>query len=93
MFVYQALSDKGSRGDVITDFNQNHDRLVLSKLFTSLGYSGSNPITDGYLRFVQSGASTKIQIDSNGGADGFNTLATLNNFTATNLVVDANIFV
>lgn len=92
-FVYQSLSDKGSRGDAITDFNQNHDQLILSKLFTSLGYSGSNPITDGYLRFVQSGASTKIQIDSNGGADCFKSLATLNNFTATNLVLDANIFV
>ncbi len=87
-FVYQALSDKGTTGDIITDFSQSQDQLVLTNLFKSLGYSASNPISDGYLRFVQSGSSTQVQLDSNGGADDFTTLVTLNNFTATNLVVD-----
>ncbi|MBX9256357.1 DUF4347 domain-containing protein [Desmonostoc muscorum CCALA 125] len=84
-FVYQVLSDKGTNGDTITDFNQKEDRLILADLFSSFGYGGRIPIIEGYLRFVQSGTSTQVQIDFNGGADGFSTLVTLNNFTATNL--------
>ncbi|AVH67137.1 beta strand repeat-containing protein [Nostoc sp. 'Peltigera membranacea cyanobiont' N6] len=92
-FVYQAFSDKGTTGDTITDFNKNDDKLVLTDLFKSLSYSGTNAIADGYLRFVQSGTSTRVQVDANGGADAFSTLTTLNNFTATNLVIGSNVFV
>ncbi|MBN3962615.1 MAG: cadherin-like domain-containing protein [Nostoc sp. NMS8] len=92
-FVYQAFSDKGTTGDAITDFNKNDDKLVLTDLFKSLGYGGSNPISDGYLRFVQSGTSTRVQVDANGGADALSTLTTLNNFTATNLVIGSNVLV
>ncbi|MCW5319411.1 hypothetical protein GTQ43_39390 [Nostoc sp. KVJ3] len=93
LFVYQAFSDRGTTGDTITDFNKNDDKLVLTDLFKSLSYSGSNPISDGYLRFVQLGSSTQVKVDSNGGADAFSTLATLNNFTATNLVIGSNVLV
>ncbi len=92
-FVYHALSDKGTTGDIITDFNQSEDQLVLTELFKSLGYTAGDPITDGYLRFVQSGTSTQVQVDSNGGADDFATLVNLNNFTATNLLVGPNVIV
>ncbi|MEH1895466.1 MAG: VCBS domain-containing protein [Nostoc sp.] len=92
-FVYQAFSDKGTIGDTISDFNKNDDKLVLTDLFKSLSYSGTNAIADGYLRFVQSGTSTRVQVDANGGADAFSTLTTLNNFTATNLVIGSNVFV
>ncbi|HBE19196.1 MAG TPA: hypothetical protein DEG17_14775 [Cyanobacteria bacterium UBA11149] len=89
-FVYQSTSDFA---DTITDFNATADKLVLTSLFQSIGYAGSNPIGDGYLRFVQSGSTTIVQIDSNGGADSFSDLATLNSFTATNLVVGSNVLV
>ncbi|MEH2279824.1 MAG: VCBS domain-containing protein [Nostoc sp.] len=92
-FVYQAFSDRGTTGDAIADFNRNQDKLVLTDLFKSLSYSGTNAIADGYLRFVQSGTSTRVQVDANGGADAFSTLTTLNNFTATNLVIGSNVFV
>ncbi|MEH2071775.1 MAG: DUF4347 domain-containing protein [Nostoc sp.] len=92
-FVYQALSDKGTTGDKITDFNQNQDKLVLTDLFKSLGYNGGSPYGDGYLQFVQSGTSTQVQVDANGGGDGFSTLVTLNNFTASNLIVGTNVIV
>ncbi|MEH1825026.1 MAG: putative Ig domain-containing protein [Nostoc sp.] len=92
-FVYLAFSDKGTTGDVITDFNQSQDKLVLTDLFRSLNYLGTNPITDGYLRFVQSGTSTRVQLDADGGANAFSTLTTLNNFTATNLVIGGNVSV
>ncbi|QLE44842.1 calcium-binding protein [Nostoc sp. C052] len=92
-FVYLAFSDKGTTGDVITDFNQSQDKLVLTDLFRSLNYLGTNPIRDGYLRFVQSGTSTRVQLDAYGGANAFSTLTTLNNFTATNLVIGGNVSV
>ncbi|MDZ8035549.1 DUF4347 domain-containing protein [Nostoc sp. DedSLP04] len=86
-FIYQTLSDVG---DTITDFNQNQDKLVLTDLFKSRGYSSSNPIGDGNLQFVQSDTSTEVQIL---GYYSFYTLATLDNFTATNLVVGTNVIV
>jgi large repetitive protein len=89
-FVYQATTDAR---DTITDFTAIEDVLVLTELFDSLGYAGTNPITDGFLRFVQSGANTNVQIDSNGGANSFITLATLNNVLPTNLVVGTNVLI
>ncbi|MEH1838429.1 MAG: DUF4347 domain-containing protein [Nostoc sp.] len=86
-FIYQNISN----GDTITDFNKSEDKLILTGLFKSQGYSSSNPISDGYLRFVQSGTSTQVQFAYFG--DNFYTFATLNNFTATNLVVGTNVIV
>ncbi|MEH2158095.1 DUF4347 domain-containing protein [Nostoc sp.] len=89
-FIYQTLS---YLDDTITDFNQSEDKLVLTEAFKNLGYSGSNPILDGYLQFVQSGTSTQVNYSSYGIGSYFFTLATLNNFTATNLVVGSNVLV
>jgi Ca2+-binding RTX toxin-like protein len=94
-FVYQAFSDRGTVGDSITDFNSSQDKLVLTDLFRSVNYSGSNPIADGYLRFTQSGTSTQVQIDQNGltGGSNFNTLATLNNVTPGSLTIGTNVVI
>ncbi|MEH2128073.1 DUF4347 domain-containing protein [Nostoc sp.] len=86
-FVYKTLT---YYGEAITDFNQSEDKLVFTDLFKSLGYSGSNPILDGYLKFVQSDTSTLVQVFSNNSPY---TLANLSNFTATNLVVGTNVIV
>ncbi|BBD69636.1 hemolysin-type calcium-binding region [Nostoc commune NIES-4072] len=92
-FVYQTLSDRGWVGDTITDFESSNDQLVLSNLFESLNYSGSNPISDDYLRFVQLGTDTQVQVNSGDSTVDFNTLVTLNTFTATNLVLGTNVIV
>ncbi|MHC5759630.1 DUF4347 domain-containing protein [Nostoc sp.] len=89
-FIYQTLS---YLDDTITDFNQSEDKLVLTEAFKNLGYSGSNPILDGYLQFVQSGTSTQVNYSSYGIGSYFFTLATLSNFTATNLVLGSNVLV
>jgi Ca2+-binding RTX toxin-like protein len=89
-FVYQAITDAR---DTITDFTAIEDVLVLTELFDSLGYAGTNPITDGFLRFVQSGANTNVQIDADGGANSFVTSATLSNVVATNLAVGTNVLI
>ncbi|QFS43699.1 DUF4347 domain-containing protein [Nostoc sphaeroides] len=92
-FVYQTLSDRGWVGDTITDFESSNDQLVLSNLFESLDYSGSNPISDDYLRFVQLGTDTQVQVNSGDSTVDFNTLVTLNTFTATKLVLGTNVIV
>ncbi|MEH2313882.1 MAG: DUF4347 domain-containing protein [Nostoc sp.] len=82
-FIFQT----DSTDNTIIDFNQSEDKLILTNVLKGEGYTGSNPISDGYLKFVQSGTATKV----NNYFDG--TLATLNNFTATNLVVGTNVIV
>ncbi|BBD68749.1 hemolysin-type calcium-binding region [Nostoc commune NIES-4072] len=91
-FIYQTLSDYNS---TITDFDQSQDKLVFTDLFKSQGYSSSNPIGDGHLKFVQSGTSTLVEvlISYSPSYSSFNTFATLDNFTATNLVVGSNVIV
>jgi hypothetical protein len=66
-FVFTNMRDVGQR---IADFTVGQDKLVFTQLFSSLGYAGSNPITDGYLKFVQgigaNSAHTFLQIDRDG---------------------------
>ncbi|MEH2401731.1 DUF4347 domain-containing protein [Nostoc sp.] len=89
-FIYQSYSTN----NIIIDFNQSEDKLVLTNVFKNRGYTGNNPIADGYLQFVQSGTATKVNYSpyTNGGYFD-ETLATLNNFTATNLVIGTNVIV
>jgi Ca2+-binding RTX toxin-like protein len=79
-FVFDSFDE---RTDTIADFNVNEDMLVLTNLFANLNYNGVNPIADGYLQFVQDGASTKVQVDPDG-VDGpwlFTTVAILEQVT------------
>jgi hypothetical protein len=73
--VYTSLTQAG---DTITDFAIGFDKLVFTDLLDSLNYSGSNPITDGILRFVSQGNSSRtvLQIDP----DGFGGSARARNF-------------
>jgi Ca2+-binding RTX toxin-like protein len=82
VFVYSALTDAG---DTITDFNATEELFELSALMTAIGYAGSDAVADGYIGISQSGANTLVQIDADGGGDGFGTLATLEGVTATDI--------
>ncbi|MBU7584136.1 MAG: calcium-binding protein [Nostoc sp. TH1S01] len=90
-FVFASLSEGI---DTITDFSSTDDVLVVQNLLTSLNYTGTNPITDGYIRGIQSGTNTLIQVDADGvgSSSAFSTLVTLNNFTATNFSQNNLIF-
>jgi Ca2+-binding RTX toxin-like protein len=51
----------------ITDFNTANDTINFSGIFTSIGYSGNNPVADGYLSFESDGAGdTKIYVHPQG---------------------------
>lgn len=91
-FVFDSFSEGG---DTITDFNLSGDVISLTKLFQSLRYTGgSNAIADGYLRWIQSGSNTLVQIDTDGSAAlvGFSTLVTLNSVNANSLIVSNFVF-
>ncbi|PSB57868.1 hypothetical protein C7B77_06835 [Chamaesiphon polymorphus CCALA 037] len=62
-FVYNSIRDTG---DIIKDFGVGEDKIVLTDLLNSFGYKGSNPISDGYLRFGSRGNDTLLLIDSDG---------------------------
>ncbi|MCU0546193.1 MAG: Ig-like domain-containing protein [Oscillatoriaceae cyanobacterium Prado104] len=84
LFVYNSLTDAG---DTISDFEVGRDRLVLTELFNSIGYTGTNALEDEYLRFVAAGRGTTIEIDPDGpaGNSAFRPLVLLNNVTVAAL--------
>jgi Ca2+-binding RTX toxin-like protein len=88
IFDYDALSDGGTTGDVITDFQPGSgDVLDLHDLLLSIG-AGSDPFASGsgHLRFFDAGDDTLVQIDSNGGDDSYVTLATLQGVSDASLI-------
>ena len=44
------------------------DRLDLAGLLRGIGYVGSNPLGDGYVGFIPTGANTLLTIDADGSA-------------------------
>lgn len=64
-FVYQSIRDAGDR---ITDFVPGTDRIDLSALLASLGYTGSNAIADGVVKLVNTSAGLNVLIDADGNA-------------------------
>lgn len=74
-------TDEG--GDVITDASTN-DTFDLSVIAAQYDWS-DDPLGDGYVRAVQQGANSLLQVDVDGGGNKFTTLATLDGFTAGSL--------
>ena len=63
-FTYNSIIDGG---DTITDFSASEgDKVDLRGALKSISYKGSNPIADGYLKFLQIGNNTMLQIDPDG---------------------------
>jgi len=83
IFDYNALSDRGTTGDTITDFQTGTDDLDLHDLLVTFGIPGGtgNAFDGGYLQFIDDpgpGTNTLVQVDSDGGGNSFVTLATVN---------------
>ena len=80
------FNSMGDGNDTITDFSRAQgDTLDIHDVLQGFrGYNGSNAITGGYLQFVSDGAGgTLVQLDSDGGANSFATLANLTNALLT----------
>jgi uncharacterized protein len=76
VFVYNSMRDAG---DTITDFVPAKDFLDLRTLLAGLGYTGTDPLADGWVRLVGSAGGTSVQVDADGpgGAAVFRPLLTL----------------
>ncbi|MFM6071810.1 MAG: cadherin domain-containing protein, partial [Dolichospermum sp.] len=87
-FVFTDLRDVGQR---ITDFKVGEDKIVFTKLLSSISYNGTNPIADQYIRFVAgtgiNANSTFLQIDRDGisGSAIFKNFLQVDNITTTQL--------
>lgn len=62
-FVYNRIQDAG---DFIMDFQVGSDRIVMTNLLASLGYSGGNAIADGYISFAARGSDAIVNLDPDG---------------------------
>ncbi len=87
-FVYTDIRDAG---DIITDFELGSDKIVLTQLLDSLGYTGSDAIGDGYVSFGSSRGDALVQIDQDGMGSGFisRPLVLLQGVTEENLSANA----
>ncbi|WP_372885614.1 calcium-binding protein, partial [Shimia sp.] len=80
----------------ISDFDTTEDTVDLDYLLNNQisGWDGvSNPFGSGYMRLVQDGADTVLEIDLNGNGDGFQTALVFSNtnvedFTDQNFLID-----
>jgi hypothetical protein len=85
VFAYFEANDPSrpdGGSDFITDFQVGPGGDVLD-LDVLLSRNGSAAFTEGFVRFVESGADTLVQIDQSGGGDSFTTLVTLLNAVLT----------
>ncbi len=90
-FVYISARDAG---DIITDFEVGIDKIVLTQLFNSIGYTGSDPIADEYIIFGADGSDVVVELDKDGTADNLipRNFITLENMTVGE-INDPNNFV
>jgi len=64
-FVYTNVRDAG---DIITDFTPYADKIQLTALLTSIGFSGPNPVASGHIRVVDGINGVSLQYDTDGTA-------------------------
>lgn len=84
VFIYTSTRD-GT--DSLIDFTPGTDRLDLSALLASLGYSGTDALADGLVRVVNVAAGASVQIDNDGagGRAAFRPLVTLRGISAAQI--------
>ena len=90
-FVFNALPWNAGH---ITDFNVAADKIDLSGIFSSIGYTGTNPVADGYLSFNSDGAGdTQVFVNSHSASNPWPTLVTtLDHVAATSITASDYVF-
>jgi Ca2+-binding RTX toxin-like protein len=83
-FVFNNMSEGV---DTVTDFGKG-DVIDISDILPGSVHSGHGAVDGGFVRFLQSGADTLVQVDQNGGANGFQTLAILKGVAAASIHPD-----
>ena len=72
-------------GDLIVGFEAGKDKIDLVDLFSDFGFGSEDVIGDGFLKIEMVGGDTILSFDSDGGGNGFVTLATLQGVTNLDL--------
>uniref|UniRef100_UPI001E494552 Ig-like domain-containing protein n=1 Tax=Cyanothece sp. BG0011 TaxID=2082950 RepID=UPI001E494552 len=62
-FIYQSIRDAG---DIIKDFEIGKDKIDLTLVLESFGYTGNNPLEDGYIVLGDYSKGTIVYLDSDG---------------------------
>ncbi len=83
-FVFDAVPWSAGQ---ITDFTPGTDKLDLSALLSAAGYTGSDPVADGWVEFAPDGhGDTQIFFDAHSPSDPWpNLITTLDNLAPTGL--------
>lgn len=63
IFAYNSIVDAV---DIITDFEVGSDKVDLAAVLNGLGFTGIDPITEGYVGFTSRGTDTILTIDPDG---------------------------
>jgi Ca2+-binding RTX toxin-like protein len=88
-FVFGALPWNAGQ---ITDFVPGTDKIDLSALLTSAGYSGTDPVADGYVAILADGqGDTRLYFDPHNPADPWPTLITTLDHVAPTGLTAANV--
>ncbi|MDZ7962123.1 MAG: CAP domain-containing protein [Aulosira sp. DedQUE10] len=82
-FVYQSLQD---RGDTITDFAVNQDKIDVRQILGGQAYNSNNKFSD-FVKFQQFGSNTIVSLDVNGNtkSGGFEKFILLEKVNASSL--------
>jgi Ca2+-binding RTX toxin-like protein len=83
-FVFNNMSEGA---DTITDFGKG-DVIDISDILPGNVHNGHEAVNGGFVRFLQSGADTLVQVDRSGHADSFQTLAVLKGVAAASIHPD-----
>ncbi|WP_422034122.1 DUF5801 repeats-in-toxin domain-containing protein [Roseibium sp.] len=78
--------DDATAVDIIGDFEAGVDEIDLTALINGLS-SGEDPEAAGYVQVVQNGSNADVQVDTDGGGNGYQTVVTLQNFNVTDETV------
>jgi Ca2+-binding RTX toxin-like protein len=90
IFIFNNLNEQT---DQIIDFNVEQDQLLLTNLLAKLNYNGIDPITDGFVQFIQQGFNTSIQVKSDELNSLFQTITVLENVYAGDLIIANNVII
>lgn len=88
-FVYRSMRD-GT--DTLLDFTPGEDKLNLHHLLRSVNYTGSDPLSEGWLRVIDSPNGALVQVDTDGprGGGAFRTLILLPGLNAAQVAQPTN---
>jgi Ca2+-binding RTX toxin-like protein len=96
VFGANLLPDVTLNADFVNKFQAGAggDKIDISGLLAEVGYTGTDPVADGYLRLVADGTRTKFLFDVDGtGGEGARYLTTLADVNVSNFSIADNLII